>query len=64
MYVSGQPTQGALYQKLQMIIAHGYSGLGPMNVGSNPYTPMIGRTFQKPLSSSAQPALVQVQKYR
>jgi hypothetical protein len=52
-YVQGQPQSGALYQRLQMLIAANYSGLGPNNVGSNPYSGMTGQAFQKPLSRSS-----------
>lgn len=63
-YVSSQPQQGVLYQRLQAIIASGYSGLGPQNVGQHVYSPMIGQAFQKPTSGTAAPATVSVQKYR
>jgi len=43
---------GAMYQRLQTLIAMNYSGLGPNNVSSNPYAGMVGMTFQKPLSNS------------
>jgi hypothetical protein len=51
-YVPSQPQSGALYQRLQALIAMNYSGLGANNVGSNPYRPMVGQAFQKPLSGS------------
>jgi hypothetical protein len=49
-YVREQPQAGALYQRLQTLIASNYSGLGPNNVLSNPYQGMTGLAFQKPLS--------------
>jgi len=51
-YVPGTPTQGALYHLLNAKIASQYSGLGPNNVGTMRYSPMIGQSFQKPLSGS------------
>jgi hypothetical protein len=41
-----------MYHRLQALVAMNYGGLGPNNVGQNPYTPMIGQTFQKPISGS------------
>jgi hypothetical protein len=52
-YVPTQPQSGALYQRLNALIAMNYSGLGANNVGSNPYRPMVGLAFQKPLSRSS-----------
>jgi hypothetical protein len=51
-YVPSQPQSGALYQRLNALIAMNYSGLGPNNVGSNPYRPLTGLAFQKPISGS------------
>ena len=51
-YVPGTPTQGALYHLLTAQIAANYSGMGPNNVGTRRFTPMIGQSFQKPLSGS------------
>lgn len=41
-----------MYQRLTTLIAGSYAGLGPQNVSSASYSPMIGRPFQKPLSGS------------
>lgn len=59
-----QPLQGALYQRLQYLIAANYSGLGPQNVGQHIYTPMIGRTFQKPISGAGAAVTTPVQQFR
>jgi hypothetical protein len=64
-FVPDQPVQGALYQRLQTIVAGKYAGLGPQNVSSLSYRPMIGRTFQKPVSgSTTAPTTVPGHKYR
>jgi hypothetical protein len=51
-YVPTQPQSGALYQRLNALIAMNHSGLGANNVGSNPYRPLVGLSFQKPISGS------------
>lgn len=50
--VPSQPVQGVLYHHLQTLIATNYSGLGPQNVSSSKYAPMVGQSFQKPLSGA------------
>jgi hypothetical protein len=52
MLVRDQPQQGQLYQRLNALIALTHSGLGPQNVASSMYAPMVGQAFQKPLSGS------------
>jgi hypothetical protein len=65
MYVQDQPVQGQLYQRLNALVALNYSGLGPQNVASAQYAPMVGRSFQKPLSgSTTAPTTVPVHKFR
>lgn len=51
-FVPSSPIQGALYHRLTALIAAGYSGLGPQNVETARYAPMIGLSFQKPLSGA------------
>jgi hypothetical protein len=51
-YVPGTPVQGALYHRLNALIAANHSGLGPNNVNTASYAPMVGQAFQKPLSAS------------
>lgn len=64
-FVRAQPQQGALYHRLQTVIAANHSGLGPQNVASAMYGPMTGRAFQKPLSgSTTTAATVQDHPYR
>lgn len=63
--VPGTPTQGALYHRLTTLIAANYSGLGPQNVQTATYAPMVGRSFQKPLSGSvSMPTTVPSNKFR
>lgn len=62
--VQSTPTQGALYHRLTTLIAANYSGLGPQNVETSSYAPMVGRSFQKPLSGSAAPPTVPSHLYR
>lgn len=65
LLVRDQPQQGQLYQRLQALMAMNYSGLGPQNVASSMYAPMIGQSFQKPLSgSTTTPATVPGHPYR
>jgi hypothetical protein len=64
-WINTQPTQGAMYHRLTALIAANYSGLGPQNVGSAVYSPMVGRAFQKPLSgSTTAPTTVTGHPYR
>jgi hypothetical protein len=51
-YVPTQPQSGALYQRLNALIAMNHSGLGKGNVGANPYVALTGMAFQKPVSGS------------
>jgi hypothetical protein len=51
-YVPGTPIQGALYHRLAALIAMNHQGLGPNNIDTTRYAPMVGQAFQKPLSSS------------
>ncbi len=51
-YVPGTPVQGALYHRLNTLIAANHAGLGPNNIDTSSYAPMVGQAFQKPLSAS------------
>ena len=51
-YVAGQPIQGALYHRLNALIATNYAGMGPQNVSQMSYGRMTGQAFQKPTSGS------------
>jgi hypothetical protein len=51
-FVPTSPQSGAMYYRLQSLIAANHQGLGPNNVGGNPYTPMVGAAFQVPASGS------------
>lgn len=50
-YIAGTPTQGALYHQLVARV-RANAGLGANNVGQAAYRPLIGQSFQKPLSGS------------
>jgi len=64
-YTPDMPVQGAMYHRLTSMIAANYSGLGPNNVATAQYAPMVGRSFQKPLSgSSTTLPMVQRHPYR
>jgi hypothetical protein len=51
-FVGGVPMQGAMYHKLVTQIAATHSGLGPQNIAQQQYQPMVGKSFQKPLSAA------------
>lgn len=64
-FIPSQPVQGAMYHRLTALIAANYAGMGPQNVASAQYAPMVGRSFQKPLSgSTTTPSTVGAHPYR